>query len=193
MAICYHIAMPDIIPITMFRDNLDHIPQHQLPAGFSIRNFRRGEGELWAQIGADAGGFGSFDEGMARFDAEFAFQIDEMESRCFFIIDDTTSHAVGTAMAWFDPDFNGELCGRVHWVAIIPEYQGKGLAKPLITAVLNRMAESHDCAVLGTQTFRWKAVKLYLDFGFKPYFMHPTCPEAWRELLSRFNLPDMGS
>lgn len=182
--------MSDIIPIVMVRENLDRIPQCRLPVGFSIRNFRRGEEEIWARIGAQAGGFGSFDEGMARFNDEFRFQIDEMESRCFFIVDDATNQPVGTAMAWFDPDFNGKPCGRVHWVAIIPEYQGRGLAKPLITTVLNRMAESHDSAVLGTQTFRWNAVKLYLDFGFKPCHVYPTCPEAWRALLSKFGIQD---
>lgn len=174
--------MSEIISLMMIRENLDNIPQHTLPVGFSIRNFVRGEGEIWAKVNADADVFASIDEAVSRFNKEFAESVDEMESRCFFIVDDASDRAVGTAMAWYGADFDGELCGRVHFVAIVPEYQGRGLAKPLITAVLNRMAESHDKAILATQAFRHAAINLYLNFGFKPNCFQSTCPEAWRQL-----------
>lgn len=179
--------MSDVIHIVMVRDNLDAIPQHELPEGFSIRTFRAGEGPLWAEIGTAAGNFTSPDVAQDRFNIEFDKPVEDMESRCFFVVHNETNRAVGTAMAWYDPDFNGEPYGRVHWVAIIPEFQGKGLAKPLLCAVLNRLAESHTKAVLGTQTFRRAAVNLYLGLGFKPFFKNPTCPQAWKELANDLN------
>ncbi len=162
--------MPDVIPIVMVRETLDDLPDYPLPDGYSIRTFRRGEGPLWAEIGFAAGNFTSLDAAAGQFENEFERPVEDMESRCFFVVHDATNRAVGTAMAWYDPGFvEGANYGRVHWVAIVPEHQGKGLAKPLMCAVLRRLAESHPRAVLGTQTFRKPAVNLYLDLGFVPY------------------------
>jgi GNAT superfamily N-acetyltransferase len=187
--ICYNSGMADVIHIVMVRENLDSIPQHSLPEGYSIRTFKRGDGPVWAGIGAAAGNFGTLEAARDRFEQEFAEPVDDMESRCFFIVENESNLAIGTAMAWYDLNFNGEPYGRVHWVAIVPEHQGKGLAKPLMSVVLNRLAESHDKATLGTQTFRRTAVKLYLDLGFKPFFKNPTCPEAWKELANDLKHP----
>lgn len=181
--------MPEVIHIVMVRDNLDNIPQYELPDGYSIRKFKAGDGPVWAAIGTAAGNFQSLEIAQQRFDKEFLEPVEDMEDRCFFIIDSASDRAIGTAMAWYDPSFNGEPYGRVHWVSIIPEFQGKGLAKPLMTVVLNRLAESHDKATLGTQTFRRAAVKLYLDLGFRPFFKNPTCPEAWKELANELKHP----
>ena len=55
-------------------------------------------------------------------------------------------------------------------IAVKKEYQGKGLAKPLITYVLHIMKDlGYTNAKLSTQTNSWLAIKIYLDFGFKPY------------------------
>ena len=51
------------------------------------------------------------------------------------------------------------------------------------------MAESHDKAFLHTQTFRANAIKIYLDFGFEPFFIKPTCEEAWRDLAHSLKHP----
>jgi len=188
--ICYNSGMADVIQIVMVRDNLDNIPQYSLPEGYSIRTFKRGEGRVWAEIGAAAGTLSSLEIAQNRFDEEFAGPVDDMESRCFFVIHNDTDRAIRTAMAWYAPEFaEGENYGRVHWVSIVPEFQGRGLAKPMMSAVLNRLAESHDKATLGTQTFRRAAVKLYLDLGFKPFFANPTCPQAWKELANDLGHP----
>lgn len=189
--------MNEVIHIVMIRDNLDDIPQYELPEGFSIRNFRAGEGPIWAGIGHAAGNFPSFEVAQDRFDKEFLEPVEDMESRCFFVVDSESNQPIGTAMGWYDPDFDDGSSpypaqrpyGRVHWVSIIPEFQGKRLAKPMMTAVLNRLAESHDKAVLGTQTFRKAAVMLYLDLGFRPFFKNPTCPEAWKQLAEELKHP----
>lgn len=181
----------------MVRDNLDDIPQYDLPDGFSIRNFGGGDGPNWASIGAAAGNFQTLEDAEDRFTKEFLDPVGDMESRCFFVVENAGDRAIGTAMAWYDADFDDgsgrsgsrPTWGRVHWVSIIPEFQGKGLAKPMMTAVLNRLAESHDRAVLGTQTFRKTAVRLYLDLGFRPFFSSPTCPQAWKDLAEELRHP----
>jgi len=125
--------MSDVIHIVMVRDNLENIPQHKMPDGFSIRNFRAGEGSVWARVGAAAGTLASVEIAQNRFNEEFAGPVADMESRCFFVVHDESAEVVGTAMAWYAPEFvPGENYGRVHWVSIIPEFQGKGLAKPMM-------------------------------------------------------------
>jgi len=174
----------------MVRDTLDDLPSCSMPDGYSIRTFRRGEGPLWTEIGFAAGNFNSLAEAQDRFAEEFEQPVEDMESRCFFVVHNESGRAVGTAMAWYDPWFvEGEDYGRVHWVAIIPEHQGKGLAKPMMSAVLHRLAESHDKAMLGTQTFRKAAVNLYLDLGFLPYLKNDTCPQAWKDLAAELKHP----
>jgi GNAT superfamily N-acetyltransferase len=174
----------------MVRDTLADLPDYALPDGYSIRTFKRGEGPLWAEIGFAAGNFQSLEEAREQFEKGFEKPVEDMESRCFFVVHDATNRAVGTSMAWYDPGFaEGENYGRVHWVAIIPDHQGKGLAKPLMIAVLRRLAESHPKAMLDTQTFRKAAVNLYLDLGFVPFFKRDTCPQAWADLAAQLRHP----
>ena len=49
------------------------------------------------------------------------------------------------------------------------EYQGRGLAKPLISYVLKLMQSlGYTHAKIPTQTTTWLACKIYLDLGFRP-------------------------
>jgi ribosomal protein S18 acetylase RimI-like enzyme len=75
--------------------------------------------------------------------------------------------AVGTATAWFDPDFAGMEFGRIHWVAVLPEFQRRGLAKVLMSASCNRLRElGYKRAYLVTWSDRPWAIRLYEQFGF---------------------------
>lgn len=179
----------DDTPVVMVRDDLDDLPSHPLPAGYSTRKFRKGEGRLWAQVEAAAGEFGSADAALERFIREFGDKLDDMEDRCFFLVDDETRRVIGTATAWYDPDFEGEDYGRVHWVSIVPEFQGRRLAKPLMCVVMERLRQSHTKAYLTTHTKCEKAIRTYLDFGFRPFCRHETCEEAWRYLAGVLDHP----
>ncbi len=85
-------------------------------------------------------------------------------------IEDANGRKVATATAYYDVtgrDQSGD--GWLHWVAVRREYQGKGLAKPLITHVLEIMRGfGHVHAKIPTQTTTWLACKVYLDLGFRP-------------------------
>lgn len=63
--------------------------------------------------------------------------------------------------------------GRLHWLAIHPDWQGRGLAKPLISAALTLLAQHHDSAYLMTQIERQAAIHLYQKFGFEPVIDPP--------------------
>ena len=94
---------------------------------------------------------------------------ESVSERMFFLID-ADDRAVGTATAWFDATEEGGIgpVGRVHWVALTPSAQGKGLAKPMLSAVLRKLHEEHESVVLRTHTQAARAVGMYLQMGFVP-------------------------
>jgi ribosomal protein S18 acetylase RimI-like enzyme len=85
---------------------------------------------------------------------------------------------IGTTSAWYG-DLNGQAMGRIHWVAIAPEFHGRGLSKPLVGAAMKILARHHEDAFLTTQTSSWRAVGLYLQFGFRPLLDTPETERAW--------------
>ena len=103
---------------------------------------------------------------MARFNEEFWPFLDEMAERCFFV-EAADGRVVGTTTAW-----RGEMCGerqgRIHWVAVAATHQGQGLAKVLMAAALEYMAANHERCYLTTQTTSARAIRLYLQLGFRP-------------------------
>jgi GNAT superfamily N-acetyltransferase len=174
------------IPVEMIRDNMDHLPDFSCPAGYTIRTFVPGNERLWAQIEADAGEFDTAEEALAHFNTELGPYEGELAERCFFL-EDPKGNAIGTATAWYGT-LAGEACGRVHWVGIVPSYQGKKLSKPLLSAVMACLAKAHQKAYLTTQTTSYPAVNLYLSFGFSPYLGADSGTEGWlllEEVLHR--------
>ena len=184
--------MTDTCPesrVTMIREHLDGIPQFELPEGFSFRMYRPGDEADWLAVHRRAD---RYDERIVyepeTFEREFARNVEALRQRQYYLCE-ASGQAIGTATAWFDNNYRGKVYGRVHWVAIVPEFQGRGLAKPLLTAVCNRLRElGHVRACLGTYSARTPAINLYLKFGFVPEIKSEDELRAWR--LVRQRLPD---
>ena len=87
----------------------------------------------------------------------------------FFVLS-PEGEKVATATAYYDIRRGDDgITGWLHWVAVRREHQGLGLAKPLITRVLQAMKDlGYTRAVIPTQTTTWLACKVYLDLGFRP-------------------------
>jgi len=166
------------ISLDMVRDHMDHLPSFSCPSDYSIRTFVRGDERLWAKIKSQAGtSFTNQEQALEHFKEEFSPFLSEMEDRCF-LLENRHGDAIGTATAWYG-HFEGEERGRVHWVGIIPSYQGRKLSKPLLSAVMARLARDHQKAYLDTQTTSYPAVNLYLSFGFVPYLRDDSDKEGW--------------
>ncbi|NLF31535.1 MAG: GNAT family N-acetyltransferase [Planctomycetes bacterium] len=167
----------EYLPIMMVRPTLDGIPEHPLPDGYSIRPYVDGDKQAWVSLWQAAEPFLTITP--ETFDVEFGEDLPAMEKRCLFLVAPDGGD-VGTATAWYTRKYQGKAWGRVHWVAILPAYQGRGLAKPLMSAVLKRMrALGHRRAVLQTQTPRLAAIRTYLDFGFRPDMTAENAEHAW--------------
>lgn len=175
--------------VTMIREDLDGIPQFELPEGFSLRMYRPGDEADWLAVHRQADRYDEhIDYSLETFEGEFARDVEALSRRQYYLCQ-AAGRAIGTATAWLDSNYRGKVYGRVHWVAIVPEFQGRGLAKPLLTAVCNRLGElGHVRACLGTYSARTPAINLYLKFGFVPEINSQQDLEAWR--LVRGRLPD---
>lgn len=167
----------------MIRPHLEEIPQFGFPAGYRLRTFTDPDIREWVHIHELADRFNNVT--LDTFYNEFGADMAALKARSFYL-DTCDGTTIGTATAWYNPTFEGEDYGRVHWVAIIPEAQGKGLSKPLLTAVMNCLRAYHRKAYLVTSSARLAAIRLYLEFGFLPY-INPEFPrEGWLAVKQNF-------
>ena len=116
----------------------------------------------------ESGEFTSVEMGLKHFHDFYDSFIEELPKRCVFIVDSKTGEKVGTATISLlaEPEYGYN--GAVDWVAIKKRYQGKHLAKPLISKFMEIANEvGHSKLILHTQTNTWLAGKLYLDYGYE--------------------------
>ena len=151
-----------------------------LPAGYSFRMYTPGMEEDWIRIQDEADDYIKADKNL--FKEEFGRHRGELPRRMLFLAHHET--LVGTATAWLDNIYGETGTGRLHWVAIVPEYQGKGLAAPLVSRVMSIFPDlGCSRAFLLTNAVRITAISLYLKLGFNPVFRNPEEQEAWEEIL----------
>lgn len=153
----------------MLERDLKILPHFLLPDGYRYVFFEPGDRDQWIDIEKSAKEFTSYEQGLESWNRYYGGKDDELTERMVFI-EDEDGRKVATATAFYDIrgiDRSGD--GWLHWVAVRREYQGRGLAKPLITHVLEIMRDlGYTHAKIPTQTTSWLACKVYLDLGFRP-------------------------
>jgi GNAT superfamily N-acetyltransferase len=169
------------ISLTMVH-HLKKIPDYPFPASYKMRSFTGKDEAKWASILTAAGEFPDQEAALRRFQEEFEPHLTDVKERMYFI-ENEEGEAIGTATAWYGLQ-GGEEMGRIHWVGIVPEHQGKKLAKPLLCFLLEKLAGWHEKAYLKTQTTNVKAVNAYLGLGFVPFIQDETQKAGW-ELLEK--------
>ena len=166
------------IKLTMINEDITGCPLVPLRDGFSFRPWQPDDKQTWAEIETAAKEFPSLEAALRRFTDEFTGFEAELQSRCL-ILQTEDGKPIGTAMGWYNEEFRDGSYGRLHWVSITPEYQGLGLARPLITRAIDVMKRQHIKAYLNTYTVNHKAIRLYLDYGFRPLLQTEDCLEGW--------------
>lgn len=166
--------------LKMKREDLHAIPEFALPAEYSFKYYESGFEQAWLDIHLLADQYHQFDKVL--YDSSFGRDKELIQQRQMFIIN-KAGRAIGTASAWFVGDDPKTRTGLVHWVAIIPEEQGKGLAKPLMTAICRRLKElGHTEVELNTHSLRLPAIQLYLKFGFVPVIQTAEEAVIWQQI-----------
>ena len=186
--------------VRMIREAMDDLPNYPLPRGYRIRTYRPGDCRVWSDIVAAADPQLQ-SEGL--FDREFGQHVAALADRCFFLIHDETG-PIGTVTAWqrpFPTRRNAQIFavlrrlwrsgewGLVHWTAIRPEFQGRGLSKPLLSVAMRRIQQSHRRCFLNTSADRLAAIKVYLDFGFAPDLEDARSRALWSTIAAALPHP----
>lgn len=175
----------------MFERDTRQLPHFEIPRGYEFRYFQDGDRDDWIAIEWSAGEFHSYEEGREAWTRFYEGHEEELGSRMFFIVNQA-GEKVATATAYYDVTGVPEPgVGRLHWVAVKREHQGRGLARPLISRALERLKElGFERVKLSTQTTTWVACRLYMDFGFHPEPQNvQESPEGWRILKRLTNHP----
>lgn len=166
----------------MARANLENLPEFALPSGFALRWHQPGDEAHWLRIHLAADHFNTITPEFFR--KQFGSDEKLLRDRQCYLLD-PRSEVIGTGTAWFNDNFEGARWGRVHWVAILPEFQGRGLGKGLMSVICRRLRElRHEHAYLTTSIARIPAIKLYLQFGFEPFIHCAEDEVAWKEVLA---------
>jgi len=176
----------EYIDVKMSRENLDNIPEYDLPAGYSIRWYQPGYEEYWQEVQSLADEYTRVTPDL--FEEQFGIDKQLLSERQCFLCD-SEEDIIGTATAWLDNQ--GEKSpGRIHWLAIVPHRQGKGLAKPLLTITCKRLKDlGHSKTYLTTQNVRIPAINLYAKFGFAPMIDTNCDREIWEKLKKHIKYP----
>ena len=105
---------------------------YKLPEGYHIEFYKPGDEEFWVDIHMKSGEFTSREKGLQHFHVFFDSFIDELDKRCFFIVNDFGKKIATSTISKLVEKEDG-YDAAVDWVAISKEYQGKKLAKPMIS------------------------------------------------------------
>lgn len=155
--------------VLMVKTDTADYPRYELPDGFTMTGYQPGFETEWAKLMVEVDHTDTLQEAEKIFQNEFLSNPSLLPKQCLFILD-SSGKTAATASLWHGEHF-GKTCQRIHWVAAKPEFQGKGLIKALLTKLLdiyNKMG-FRDFLYLTSQTWSYKAINLYFQFGFKPY------------------------
>lgn len=177
------------VRLSMIRSHLRGLPKHSVPPPFRTRWYRPGDEAAWVNVWRRADP--ALDLSVRTFEKEFGREADALAQRQCFLCDGDDV-PIGTATAWYDSNYHGAVYGRIHWVAVVPEMQGRGLGKAVLSAACDRLIElGHDRAYLLTESPRLRAIRMYLDFGFVPQVRSPEERDAWRAILTKLGVDSL--
>jgi len=142
------------------------ILDYELPEGFKFVMYRPGDEVEWAEIERTVLEYPTRTDAMVKFRSKFIIFKEELERRLVFV-ESPEGEKIGTCMIWWEYS-SGRRDPWVNYVALKPEYQGRGISNAMISYILklSEKIEGKRDIYLHTQTPSHRAVKLYKKFGF---------------------------
>ncbi len=152
----------------MYRSKNLPVNEPVLPEGFYFKSYQEGDEVVWAAIETAVSEFENEGLALNYFEEKFAPYSKDLRTRLLFVVD-SSGEKVGTCSAWWKESPNGVRYPLVHWVAVKPGYQGKGLAKAMVNRTLKLLQEleKNSPIYLHTQTWSYAAIHLYQKLGFE--------------------------
>lgn len=134
---------------------------------FKLVNFVKGDETEWAKIETSVAEFENETAALDYFNEKYLPNIALLKERCFFIETDA-GVKIATGTAWYN-EYDNQIFPVVDWISVMPNYQGLGLGKIIVQAVLNKLSACYPQQImyLHTQTWSHFAVALYQKLGFE--------------------------
>jgi GNAT superfamily N-acetyltransferase len=151
--------------VTMINHHLSKLRNPESSHGMGIHWYEKGDESVWVYINGAADKYNNITKNL------FFNQFDDeslvlKERQCYLVESSGKLFATGTAWEGTEGEYIGY--GRPHWIAVLPEYQGKGYGKLLMSIVCNRLVSfGYKKAYLTTSTLRPEAIALYEKSGFE--------------------------
>ena len=155
--------MPDIEGCNLFMccKTLNKNALCEIPEGFTVRPCRKEELDIWYGFPFDHEPEKYRDYMQQYFKDVYQPREAEFFQKCLFLCDQNDT-PVGTCFAW---KAYGNVT-TIHWYKIRKEYEGHGLGRALLSAVMKDIPAEDYPVYLHTQPGGYRAIKLYTDFGF---------------------------
>ena len=155
--------MPDIEGCNLFMccKTLNKNALSEIPEGFTVRPCRKEELDIWYGFPFDHEPEKYRDYMQQYFKDVYQPREAEFFRKCLFLCDHNDT-PVGTCFAW---KAYGSVT-TIHWYKIRKEYEGHGLGRALLSAVMKDIPAEDYPVYLHTQPGSYRAIKLYTDFGF---------------------------
>lgn len=135
-----------------------------LPAGYALRPLRREELPLWMDLHFDDPETArEYRPYMTRYFEEVYAPREALFFQSCRLLCAPDGEIAGSCFIW-------RAYGRVntvHWFKVKREYEGHGLGRALLSAVLAPLRGEDYPVCLHTQPGSYRAIKLYSDFGFR--------------------------
>lgn len=155
--------------VLMVRRNCEFFRKYKLPDGYIIKPYKEGMEKEWAKLETKVGVFNDLDKAEVYFKEKFIDRNVDLSNYCYFV-ESSNGKVVATASLWFGKHFDEGIKYRLNWIAVHPDYRGKGLAKALIAHILkDEKLKDEKYVYVKSRTWSYKAIDLYLKFGFRPY------------------------
>jgi GNAT superfamily N-acetyltransferase len=159
------------IGIIMEKHDASIYPKYELPEGFSFARYQPGFDKQWALLNFEVDHTETLERAEKIFREEFLeYDSEALKEKMVFAVDDETNNLAGVGAVW-DGNLFGEIQQRLHWIAVSSKYQNRGIAKAVISKLFDIYNDLgyNGYIYLTSQTWSYKALNIYMQFGFKPY------------------------
>ena len=176
--------MRQLLMFNMMKD----LPEVKIPDGWTIRNFRPGEEQVWYDICLN-GLLGENENGAEKmFDTFITSRGIDPEKDTFFVCrENDVPEATITATIW---RHNG--IGNLHMVAAAPSIRGNGVGLLMAAFALDKLKNeiTHEPPItnLTTDDFRLPAIVGYLKAGFRPIDCEDDMVGRWTAICDKLNI-----
>jgi mycothiol synthase len=155
-------------------------PPVEVPAGFALRMYQAPDEPaliaLMRRAGFERWGSQTLAEWLPR----------ALPDGYFLVVDERSARLAATTLAAHHPStlhpFGGELC----WLAVDPDYRGRGLGRLACAATTRRLiGAGYRRIYLTTDDERLAAIRLYVELGYVPFAYDATMPARWDAVYAR--------